>query len=128
MNAIIDTHVLIWALIKPRRLSAHAMRLLTDINTGIIVSSASIWELGIKYHGGKMPEMARIFPRIEYYLARLRVRELRISHTHALMASSLPMVHRDPFDRMLVAQAIVEGIPLVTDDKLLERYSVLTIW
>jgi len=128
MNVLIDTHVLIWALVKPRRLSARAMRLLTDINTGIMVSSASIWELGIKYHNGKMPEMARIFPQIQRHLIRLQARELQISHSHALMASSLPMVHKDPFDRMLVAQALVEGIPLVTDDELLERYAVLTIW
>lgn len=128
MNVLIDTHVLIWALINPRRLSDRVMRLLTDINTGIVVSSASIWELGIKYHSGRMPEMARIFPRIEYHLARLGARELQISHSHALMASSLPMIHKDPFDRMLVAQALGEGLPLITDDETLERYAVLTIW
>jgi PIN domain nuclease of toxin-antitoxin system len=128
MRVLIDTHVLVWSLVQPRRLSGRVTRLLADINTEVVVSSVSIWELGIKYYNGKIPEMARIFPRIEYHLARLRTRELPITTAHALMASSLPVIHKDPFDRMLVAQALVEGMPLVTDDDLLEHYSVLTIW
>ncbi len=128
MKVLLDTHIVIWALIHPGRLSPRVTRLLTDRKTDIVVSSASIWELGIKYHSGKMPEMARIFPRIEHHLARLGTTPLPIKHEHALMASSLPDIHKDPFDRMLVAQALVEGLPLITNDAILERYSVLTIW
>ena len=61
MKVLLDTHVVIWALIHPGRLSPRVTRLLTDRKTDIVVSSASIWELGIKFHNGKMPEMARIF-------------------------------------------------------------------
>ena len=128
MRILIDTHILVWALINPQRLSSRVVRLLSDRNNAILVSSATIWELGIKYHSGKMPEMVKILPRIEYHLARLGATALPIEHKHALMAASLPLLHRDPFDRMLVAQALTEGVPLVTSDEMLERYSVLTIW
>ncbi len=128
MKVLLDTHVLVWAWINPRRLSPRVITLLSDRRTIIAVSSASVWELGIKYYSGKMPEMARIFPRIDYHLARLGATALPISHSHAQMAASLPMIHKDPFDRMLVAQALVEGLPVVTHDDFLERYSVLTIW
>ena len=128
MKVLLDTHVLVWALVNPRQLSQRVARLLSDRQSVIVVSSASIWELGIKYHSGKMPEMARIFPRIEYHLARFGATALSIDHSHAQMAASLPLIHKDPFDRMLVAQALVEGLPLVTNDALLERYAVLTIW
>lgn len=128
MQVLLDTHVLIWAMVSPERLSSRALTLLSDRSTELFVSSASIWELGIKYHSGKVPELAKLFLRINYHLAQLGAREMPIRHEHALMASSLPLIHKDPFDRMLVAQALVEGFPLVTHDEMLQRYSVLTIW
>ena len=128
MKVLVDTNILIWALINPQRLSEKAIDVLLNPDTEIVVSSASLWEIGIKYHAGKMPEIARIFMRIEYYLTALDAQELPITHKHALLAASLPLIHKDPFDRVLVAQSLAEGLPLVTKDAILGKYNISVIW
>ncbi len=128
MKVLLDTHVLIWALTDPLKLSPQAANILLDSNTSLLVSSATVWELGIKFQIGKLPQVKRILPRLEHSLARLGADELRINHAHALKASCLSPVHRDPFDRMLVAQAVIEGVPLMTADQVFQGYQVLTVW
>lgn len=128
MRVLLDTHALVWALTNPQRLSQQAATLLLDTNTRPVVSSASLWELGLKQQAGKSPEVGRILARLEHSLAVMGAEELRISHKHALKAAELPLHHKDPFDRMLIAQAILEGVPLISSDRFFRRYQILTVW
>ncbi len=124
MRALLDSHVLLWWLSDAARLAPAARALLEDQRSELLWSAASTWELGIKVALGKLtlPEpLERFVPR--------QIREqsligLPIYHDHAVRASGLPSIHRDPFDRMLVAQALVENVPLVTRDRALEGYGV----
>ena len=111
MNLLLDTHVLLWLANDPRRLT----------DEGIQFSVASIWEVVLKNSLGR--EDFRIAPR-RFYEALLMngYRELVVSSYHALAVSLLPKIHKDPFDRLLVAQAQVEGITLLTMDKRVSQY------
>ncbi len=128
MRVLLDSHTLVWALTNPMRLSQQAADLLSDLTTLPVVSSASLWELGIKHQITQSPELGRILSRLEHSLAAMGAEELRISHKHALKAAELPLLHKDPFDRMLIAQAIIEGVPLISSDRIFRRYRVLTVW
>lgn len=128
MRVLLDTHVLLWALADPARLSQKAAQLLLNTNNSPVISSASVWELAIKFQAGKLPQAGVVLSRLEYSLARLGAAELQISHAHAVKAASLPLHHKDPFDRMLIAQTIAEGLPLISADAVFQDYEVLTVW
>lgn len=117
MTLLIDTHVLLWAWRDPARLSNTARELIEDAGTELLVSAASGWELSTKRRLGKLPDAAALVYSYPDNLERLRAHELPISGRHALTAGSFEWEHRDPFDRMLAAQSILEGIPLVTSDR-----------
>lgn len=112
--ALLDTHALLWALTEPARLGEQAQSLMSDPGTGLLVSAGTAWELATKARRGKLPGAAAILPTYARQLGRLGARELAISSEHSLLAGSLDWDHRDPFDRMLAAQALIEGLPLVT--------------
>jgi len=121
MNCLLDTQVIIWAAINPDRLSGDAISLLNDPVNCLYFSPASIWEIVIKNALGRAdfkinPGLLRRGLIDNDYL------ELPITATHALATEALPMVHKDPFDRILVAQALAEGMTLVTADAQLEKY------
>lgn len=113
---LLDTHALVWAIGEPDRLSDAARTLIRSQQTELLVSSASAWELATKTHLGKMPGVEAWLPTWSRQLARLGAVEIPISSEHALVAGGLTWEHRDPFDRMIGAQAILEGIPLITHD------------
>lgn len=117
MRILLDTHLLLWALSAPARLPAVAARLIDD--SEIFVSAASIWEIGIKASIGKLT--ADPFEVIAA-LEPAGFIPLPIVGEHAARVGGLPPIHRDPFDRMLVAQALTEPLRLVTDDAVLGRY------
>jgi PIN domain nuclease of toxin-antitoxin system len=121
LKLLLDTHVLLWAAGEPDRLSAYARTLLLDEANGLHFSSASIWEVVIKRGLGR--EDFRVDPvRLRRMLVIHGYVEVPITADHALAADLLPPHHRDPFDRMLIAQARSEGMGLVTSDLQLERY------
>jgi PIN domain nuclease of toxin-antitoxin system len=95
-----------------------------ESGTERILSVASIWEIGIKYHLGKLPLPLAPADYVPARLALTKTTPLSISGPHALRASSLPAIHRDPFDRMIVAQALVEGITVLSSDAQLDAYSI----
>lgn len=121
MNLLLDTHVLLWAASEADRLSKKARDLLLDPANRLLFSSASLWEIGIKCNLGRHD--FRVDPR---RLWRLLVahgyQEVAVGSEHALVASELPSHHKDPFDRILIAQARVEGFTLLTVDKAVAKY------
>lgn len=121
MKLLLDTHVLLWAAGEPERLSATALSLLEAPDARLFFSSASIWEVAIKSGLGRSDFQvdARLLRR---GLLDNGYSELPIGSEHAVATLSLPPLHKDPFDRILVAQATVEGILLLTVDSLVARY------
>jgi len=125
MRTLIDSHVLVWALLSPERLSATAERVLGDPSTVILVSYASAWELSIKARRLRLDPVGRF---LEKGMRELAAMWLPIEIRHIAVVPDLPPVHRDPFDRMLAAQAICEQLPLITSDATLARYPIPVIW
>jgi PIN domain nuclease of toxin-antitoxin system len=128
MRVLLDTHAFLWWNLDDDRLSESVRDLIRDGRTEVVVSVASIWEVAIKAAKGKieLPDAADAY--IDDRLRRNRWSTLSIDPRHALHAAALPMIHADPFDRVLVAQAQLESIPLVTTDAAITRYDVETIW
>ena len=124
MTLLLDTQVWLWMQVSPERIVPHVRDRLADGHVDLLLSAASSWEIAIKHALGKLPLPEQ--PR-DYVPSRMRsgaVTGLPVSHAHALHVATLPPHHRDPFDRLLVAQAQLEGITLVSADRALERYDV----
>ncbi|HEV8054391.1 MAG: type II toxin-antitoxin system VapC family toxin [Chloroflexi bacterium] len=128
MRLLLDTHAWIWWLTNPERLSRPADAALRDADHERYLSPASTWELMVKSAAGRVSVVGSVEALVEEALAASGVQPLPIEHGHAVQLSRLPPHHRDPFDRMLVAQAQAEGLTLVTADRQLARYDVDTLW
>lgn len=124
MRILLDTHILLWALVEPMKLPAKARALLEDDANSVLFSAASIWEIAIKAQAGRVD-----FPvspdKIAVAAEKTGFSELPVSAKHAAAVCALPLHHRDPFDRILVAQAMAEPARLLTVDSALGRYSEL---
>ena len=124
---LLDTHVWLWMVNSPERLSAHAKRhILRECNERLL-SAASAWEISIKFSRGKLPlpePPGTFIPRL---LNLTKTSSLAIQPNHAMQVANLPYHHRDPFDRMLIAQALVENIPIVTSDVWFSKYGVKVV-
>jgi PIN domain nuclease of toxin-antitoxin system len=127
MRILLDTQCWLWMAAFPERLSSRARELVETTEHELFLSSASAWEIAIKCANGKL----RLPQAPERYvvsrMSRLRTHPLPIEHAHALRVSALPPHHRDPFDRLLVAQAQLGQLPILTADPILSRYDVETI-
>jgi PIN domain nuclease of toxin-antitoxin system len=121
MKLLLDTHLLIWSAWTPRRISSAARSLISSTDNEVIFSAASLWEIAIKQALEKddFEIDARVLRRS---LLDNGYGELSVSGDHAVAVRSLPLIHKDPFDRILVAQATVEGITLLTADPIVARY------
>lgn len=121
MKLLLDTHLLLWAAGEPDRLSAAARALIGDTENELFFSAASVWEIAIKSGLGRddFQADARLLRR---GLLDNGYSELPIGSAHAVAIDNLPPIHKDPFDRILVAQAMVEGITLLTTDSLVAQY------
>jgi PIN domain nuclease of toxin-antitoxin system len=120
MRLLLDTHVLLWWLSDDEKLAKSAREIIGNSDNEVLVSSASVWEISIKAALGRL-EIA--LDELEDALAVNGFRSLRIEFKHALAAGSLPPIHRDPFDRMLVVQARLEELRVVSHDRVFMRYS-----
>lgn len=121
MRLLLDTHILLWALLTPARLSNAARDALADDANDVAISVASAWEIAIKHALGRLNVPV---DRLDALIAELGFTLLPIILPHAIAAGALPRHHNDPFDRMLVAQARHEALTLVTADNTLQRYDV----
>ena len=127
MNLLIDTHVLLWWWTEEEQLSSRAMAAILDSRNRSYVSAAVAWELAIKVNLGKL-DARDVVSNLKQLLMEEGFRRLAISTDHALLAGLLPMLHRDPFDRMLVAQAQALNSPIVSADAIFDRYGAQRIW
>jgi PIN domain nuclease of toxin-antitoxin system len=126
VRLLLDTHVWLWMLTAPDRLG-DAVDLVRDARNELLLSAASSWEMTIKHGIGRLPLPAS---PATYVPARIRstgVTPIPVDHSHTLEVGNLPPIHADPFDRLLVAQARILGVPLVTADRQLTEYPVETI-
>jgi PIN domain nuclease of toxin-antitoxin system len=121
MRLLVDTHLLLWAAASSRRLPTEARRLMEDPKNEVLYSAASLWEIAIKAALRK-PEFKADVELLRPALVEMGFFELEISGVHALKVASLPPLHKDPFDRMLVAQSLSEPLVLLTNDALLAGY------
>ncbi|MFE4108631.1 type II toxin-antitoxin system VapC family toxin [Almyronema epifaneia] len=117
MSFLLDTHILLWWISNDSKLDATCRNIINNPQNRIFVSSASAWEIATKYRIGKLPEVKELVETYTQTLQRAKFLELAITTAHALRAGSLPIDHRDPFDRMIMAQAELENLPLLTTDR-----------
>ena len=125
MKLLLDTHVAIWAIQDDHKLTDHVRGLISDENNTISVSAASIWEIAIKFASarGRPNDMPVSAPDAVTYFQRAGFKLLSVTPEHAVAVADLPALHKDPFDRLIIAQALVEPLRLVTHDKIVADYS-----
>ena len=128
IKLLLDTHALVWWWTDDARLPLHARTAIADPNNTIHVSAASAWEIPTKHRIGQWPEVARLIAAYHMLLRRSRFQALPISMEHAHHAGGLPGPHRDPFDRMLIAQATLDSLPIITADAVFATYGAAVIW
>lgn len=124
---LLDTHVFLWMQTDPERLGT-ARETIEDPRTELLLSAVSSWEIAIKWALGKLPLNEPPTRYVPDRMQRTGVSALPVSHSHALAVGELPRHHTDPFDRLLVAQAIIEGLPIATVDPAIPPYGVETLW
>jgi PIN domain nuclease of toxin-antitoxin system len=128
MKLLLDTHAILWAMLDDPKLSAKARSLLEDVSNEIFVSVVCIWEIAAKVRIGKMPEPGILLRDPRQALESLGYRDLPLTLSHARLGGSLVHPHKDPFDRMLAAQAILEDLRLVSIDSVFDDLSVARLW
>ena len=124
MTFLLDTSILLWAVAEPHKLNARARQLLSARASLLYLSSASAWEIAIKYSIGTLKLPADPATFIPTVIQRMSLHNLDIALVHAVEAARLPQHHRDPFDRMLLAQAKIESLTLLTADSIFRKYDV----
>lgn len=128
MRVLLDSHTLLWWLLDHPALTPAAREAISGTENTVLVSAASAWELAIKFQAGKLPEVTSLvtnFPiEIEYEGFQL----LPISAEHGIRAGLLPGLHKDPIDRMLIAQAQAENVPIISNETVFDTYGVRRLW
>ncbi|MBV9037421.1 MAG: type II toxin-antitoxin system VapC family toxin [Acidobacteriaceae bacterium] len=128
MRPLLDTHALLWWLSDDPALTRAARMVIAETRNTIFVSAASAWEIATKVRLGKLPTAADLTTDFAGYLQREGFQILAISGEHAIRAGLLPGPHKDPFDRLLIAQAQAENMPIVSNESLFDTYGVRRIW
>jgi PIN domain nuclease of toxin-antitoxin system len=128
MRILIDTHVFIWWTSDSQKLSPRVYNLLTNPNTEALLSIVSIWEMQIKLSLGKLQLKVSLPELVEDEIRRNRIELLQLDISHIYALSSLPQHHRDPFDRLLIAQSMSEGLEIVSVDENFDAYGVQRFW
>ena len=128
MRALLDTHALLWWLSDDPALTRAVRKIIADTKNTLVVSAASAWEIATKVRLGKLPTGANLAADFTGYIEREQFQLLSISVEHTLRAGLLPGSHRDPFDRMLIAQAQAENLPILSKEVIFDAYGLRRIW
>ena len=128
MTPLLDTHALLWWLSEDDRLSRAAYDAIADDSGTAFVSAASAWEIATKHRLGRLPEADALVQDVSWYIADQGFRPLPITIRDAEYAGRMPGHHQDPFDRMLIAQALIHDLVLVSNERRFDRYGVNRIW
>ncbi|HEX8245953.1 MAG TPA: type II toxin-antitoxin system VapC family toxin [Longimicrobium sp.] len=128
MRILLDTHAFLWFITADAKLSTHAERVIRDRGNEPLLSVASVWEIAIKLNLGRLPipQPLDTFVPAQLRLNRIGVLPIELRHTYEI--ARLPLHHRDPFDRLLISQALIENIPLVSADSALDAYAIRRLW
>lgn len=127
MSYLIDTQILIWLFISPQKLPPKVLKILKNIENDIFVSNVSIWEIAIKTSIGKL-NLPFELKNIVQEISEMSVLILDITSEHLIKVADLPFHHKDPFDRLLISQSLVENIPLISADDNFKQYDINLIW
>lgn len=128
MNILLDSHALVWSLLKDHRLSPNARRIFRDPPGQLHFSMISLWELSVKISIGKLRTIGSSISYLRDECIEHGIEIMPLRMEHVLRAETLPLHHRDPFDRLLIAQAIEENLAVLTDDAHFRRYPVKAVW
>ena len=128
MTLLLDTHTVLWFVENAPDLSPRAQAAIEDTDNAVVFSVASVWEMAIKLGLGKLAMSRPLHPEFADLLEEHGIQQLAISYRHASAVAALPLHHRDPFDRLLIAQAIVENLPIVSVDQAFDPYPITRIW
>jgi PIN domain nuclease of toxin-antitoxin system len=128
LRALLDTHTLLWWILEDPALTRTARQTIAETSNTMLVSAASIWELAIKYQQGKLPNAGDLVSNFSSEVEHEGFQLLPISAEHGIRAGLLPGPHKDPFDRMLIAQSQAENVPIVSNEAVFESYGVRRLW
>jgi PIN domain nuclease of toxin-antitoxin system len=128
LTYLLDTHALIWWFFDPEKLGKTAYAIIEDNTNTILVSAVSAMEITTKFRLGKLPDAEILAKRFSVEIAFSNFVELSISIAHAELAGKLPFDHKDPFDRLLIAQAKIGNIPLISNEKVFDDFAVKRVW
>lgn len=128
MRLLLDTHAFIWYATDSSRLSTTARSLIDNGDNDILLSTASVWEMAIKHSIGRLNFSRPFMEFIKQQIAINRIEILEISFDHIEVVASLPLHHRDPFDRLIIAQSMAEQIPILSVDTIFDNYTIARIW
>jgi PIN domain nuclease of toxin-antitoxin system len=128
LRALVDTHSFLWALLHDHRLTLTAKQILTSPENELYFSLVSLWEIAIKIKTGKLNALGSSVSYIRDEMKAYGLKLLPIQYDHILQLENLPRFHGDPLDRLLIAQALHEGLPILTDDMKFREYGVQVIW
>ena len=128
MKVLVDTHAFVWALLNDHRLSTKAKQVFRSDEHELVFSLISLWEIAIKMNIGKLNTLGSSVSYIRDEMNAYGMELLPIRYEHILQLESLPAHHGDPFDRLLIAQAITESLPILTGDEVFRRYGAKVIW
>jgi len=128
MRALLDTHALLWWLTDDAALTRPARKIIAETKNTVFVSAASAWEIATKVRLGRLPTALDLVADFSSYIEREGFQLLAISVEHAIRGGLLPGPHKDPFDRMLIAQAQAENLPIISNEELFEGYGVRRLW
>lgn len=128
MKVLLDTHAFLWLMVDDHRLSATARAIFQDLNNHFLLSMASVWEMTIKAGLQKLKLPMSVCDYVVTRTQRHNISVLDISLDHCGRVESLPFHHKDPFDRLIIAQGIIEDLPILTDDKDFVSYPITKIW
>ena len=128
MQALLDTNSFLWFISGSNRLSVNALKFITDSNNRLVFSSAGLWEIAIKVSIGKLDLLRPYNKLIPQQLEENDINVMPIELSHLAKVIELPFYHRDPFDRLIIAQALTEDLPIVSSDTIFSQYAVRLIW